>query len=325
MEIILSRWLFIKTFLVLFGLTALLLISGYFYQTMSQEKDKEQFSPPGKIFTLNGYDMHLHCTGSGSPTVILEAASGGLTSSWGWVQPEIAKNTRVCSYDRRGRGWSTGESSGKDVPQTARDLHMLLQKAQINDKYILVGHSLGGIYTRQYQKDYPNEVVGMVLVDASHPNLLVTTPEVIEESKASVSEFHNYAKLSQVGGLRLYFALGGSLDFGTLPERERKEMAYFWSCPEHFYSMANEHAQVETLYAQGQEFESLEDLPLRIITAADATPEWERLQNDLFTLSTDSTRLTIQDSTHMSLVFKKEHADRVSTVINNLVETIKNE
>jgi pimeloyl-ACP methyl ester carboxylesterase len=302
-----------------------IILIGYIYQQIGLRQDSQQIKPPGKLFTINDTQMHLYCTGSGSPTVVLEAASGGLGSSWGWVQPEVSKYTRVCSYDRRGRGWSTGDSQNLDLEQVSKDLHAVLWAAQINDRYILVGHSLGGLYSRKYQERYPEEVVGLVLIDSSHPSQFVTIPELSEKSQSAVKEFNTYALLSQTGLFRFYFTLGGTLDFSTLPDKERQEHAYFWSRSEHFYSMANENAQVEKIYDQAQKLGSVDPIPVRLISAADATPEWERLQNDLFTISKDSSRITIPDSTHMSLLFDKNHAERVSTVITTLINNLEEE
>lgn len=308
---------------MVFSLLFLLIAGGYTYQSIGAQHDNEQIKPPGKLFKVNDYQIHLYCTGSGSPTVILEAASGGLASSWGWIQPEVSKYTRVCSYDRKGRGWSTGNNETINLEETAKDLHAVLWAAQLEDTYILVGHSLGGIYARKYQERYPDQVVGLVFVDASHPSLIVTSPEVFEKTKASVDEFNIYEQLTYIGLPRAYFAFGGQLDFATLPEKEQKEMRYFWSNPKHYRSMANENAQSEAIYDQAQKLGKVNPIPVRIVSAADGNTEWERLQNDLFRISTDSTRVTIPDSTHMSLLFKKEHAERVSSVITNLVESLK--
>lgn len=314
-----------KITLVTLGTLILLLLAGYTYQTVSLKNASDSIKPPGKLFTVNDYKIHLHCTGSGSPTVILEASEGGLASSWGWIQPEVTKKTRVCSYDRRGRGWSTGDSKELSIEQAAKDLHAVLWAAQLQDKYIFVGHGLGGIYAQKYQERYPDEVVGLVLIDASNPAQVVTTPDMLKSANTLENEYRLLASVSQIGITRLYFSAGGKNFFHTLPEKDIAESEYFWTVPEHYTSMANEYAQIETLYAQGEEFGSVDPIPVRIISAAETTPEWERLQNDLFTLSKDSTRVTIPDSTHLSLVYTKEHAQRVIPVINSLVQTVKEE
>jgi pimeloyl-ACP methyl ester carboxylesterase len=121
--------------------------------------------PPGRLVDLGGRKLHLNCTGSGSPAVIVENGSSGFSMDWALVQPEVAKFTQVCTYDRAGHAWSEPGPTRGSVEQTVDDLHFLLHKAGIQPPYVLVGASLGGIYTRAYQRRYPEEVVGLVLDD----------------------------------------------------------------------------------------------------------------------------------------------------------------
>src|SRR5512147_114574 len=67
---------------------------------------KTKYPPPGQIVDVGGYRMHINCMGEGSPTVILDAGNGESSLDWALVQPEVAKQTRVCAYDRAGYGWS---------------------------------------------------------------------------------------------------------------------------------------------------------------------------------------------------------------------------
>jgi pimeloyl-ACP methyl ester carboxylesterase len=121
--------------------------------------------PPGKLVVLGGRRLHLHCTGSGTPAVIVENGSSGFSIDWALVQPEVAKFTQVCTYDRAGYAWSEAGPARGAVEQTIDDLHLLFRKAGIRPPYVLVGASIGGIYTRAYQRRYPGEVVGLVLDD----------------------------------------------------------------------------------------------------------------------------------------------------------------
>jgi pimeloyl-ACP methyl ester carboxylesterase len=114
---------------------------------------------------IGGRKLHLNCTGKGSPAVIIENGSSAFSIDWALVQPEVAKFTQVCTYDRAGHAWSDAGPARGSVQQTIDDLHLLLRKAAIRPPYVLVGASLGGIYTRAYQRRYPEEVVGLVLDD----------------------------------------------------------------------------------------------------------------------------------------------------------------
>jgi pimeloyl-ACP methyl ester carboxylesterase len=128
--------------------------------------------PPGRLVDIGGRNLHLHCTGSGSPTVVLEAGASAFAIDWALVQTEIARTNRVCSYDRAGHGWSEPAKAVETPERVALDLHSVLQAAGEKPPYVMVGASMGGIYVRLYQVRYPDEVAGMVLVDPAHEDRL---------------------------------------------------------------------------------------------------------------------------------------------------------
>jgi pimeloyl-ACP methyl ester carboxylesterase len=132
----------------------LLVILGASYEAVSEAVDLRRYPPPGQMVEMGGYALHLNCIGQGSPTVILEAGLGGGVATWPLVQSEAAKVTRVCSYDRSGFAWSGGTApeSGQEV---VTRLHELLQRAGLKEPYILVGHSLGGLYSQLYAATFP--------------------------------------------------------------------------------------------------------------------------------------------------------------------------
>jgi TolB protein len=137
---------------------------------------------------VGGYALYLHCVGGGSPTVILEAGYDDVAETWSLVQPEVAKFTRVCSYDRAGLGQSDPGPEPRDSLQIVKELHALLVNAGIEGPYVVVGHSLGGMYMRLFADRYAEEVVGLVLVDSSHidqfeRNAAVLPPESPDESE----------------------------------------------------------------------------------------------------------------------------------------------
>jgi pimeloyl-ACP methyl ester carboxylesterase len=130
--------------------------------------------PPGRLVDIGGRRLHINCTGQGSPTVVFENGAGGFSVDWALVQPAIARATRACSYDRARHAWSDPSPVAETPGSVARDLHALLAAAGERPPYVLVGHSMGGIYARIYERRYPSEVAGMVLVDASHEDSLFT-------------------------------------------------------------------------------------------------------------------------------------------------------
>jgi pimeloyl-ACP methyl ester carboxylesterase len=129
---------------------------------------RAQYPPPGQMVDVGGYKLHLYCQGSGSPTVVLVPGAGDFSMTWGQVQPEVAQTTRVCAYDFGGFGWSELGPQAPTMENILAELHTLLTEGGIEGPYVLVGHSLGGMYVRAYAFRYPEEVVGMVLVDPTH-------------------------------------------------------------------------------------------------------------------------------------------------------------
>jgi pimeloyl-ACP methyl ester carboxylesterase len=152
------------------ALMLLLAAVGATYESIESARE-ERDPPPGRLVDVAGHKMHLDCTGQGPPTVILESGLWNDSTVWYKVQPEIAKLTRVCSYDRAGLGYSDSRPKQEaDSRNIAQNLHTLLANAGVIPPYVLVGHSLGGIHIRVYQNLYPSDVVGMVLVDSGYPD-----------------------------------------------------------------------------------------------------------------------------------------------------------
>lgn len=302
----------------------ILAIVGVIYQTAGAEADRKNHPARGNLIDVGGFKMHIYCMGEGSPTVILETLSGGTSSYWGWVQPEVAKETRVCVYDRAGRGWSEADPQPISLERTAGNLHTLLTNAGIEGPYILVGHSLGGIYVRQFAAQYPDEVVGMVLVDAAHPEQYDRYPQMVKDNEFYMRIARLYPYTARLGIHRLYFATGGEFDFGDLTEPQKSELKVLWSSPEYFFSQLAESNARTSLYADGQRLGSLGDLPLIVISAGQGGPVgWDELQKDLTTLSTNSVQITLPNATHVSLVFNQSDALKVSNAVLQIVDAVQ--
>ncbi len=171
-------------------------------------------------FDVGNYDLYINCLGTGSPTVILEAGWGDDSSTWSLVQPEISKYTRICAYDRVGLGKSDPGPEPETYFQAVTELHTLLREAEIESPYILVGHSLGGMYMLQYTHRYSGEVSGLILVDSSHPDsfelsLAAMPPESPSDSE-SVKFYREWFSTAQKDPtMRSEYLEPGSL--GNLP------------------------------------------------------------------------------------------------------------
>ena len=230
---------------------------------------------------IGGYALRIRCTGYEAPTVVIETAFGapgvgGETNSWTPVVTEIEKKTRICMYDRAGLGSSDvapGENrTSKDM---AKDLHTLLVKAHIPGPYILVAHSLGGFNARVFANEYADEVVGLVLVDSSHPDQWSTFDTLVPPQP---DESETLKRLRTIPP-------------ASLPEK----------------------MDIPTSINQVKAVKSLGNLPLVVITHSptmsvdpNLSPElsekieknWENLQNDLVSLSSNSTHVIATKAGH---------------------------
>lgn len=321
-----NRWLtrlkkfFAGLFVFLFALS----LTGVIYQTAATEADKRNFPTPGNLIDVGGFKMHINCVGEGSPTVILEALSGGFSSYWAWVQPEVAKQVRVCAYDRAGFGWSENDPQPESPQRTAQNLHTLLTNANIAGPFVMVGHSKGGIYVREYAALYPQEVVGIVLLDSSHPDQFVRYPELLKGDTPMLSKMPLIQTLLRLGVGHAYFALGGEVDFADLPKRQHDEIAAAWSSQEHWRSMESTMFLGAQIFQQAHDLGSLGNLPLAVITRGENVDDgWREMQNELAALSTDSIHIAVDGATHTSLIFNPEHAHIVSETILLVVDAAR--
>ncbi|HET9743732.1 MAG TPA: alpha/beta hydrolase [Terriglobales bacterium] len=149
---------------------------GYIGDRMATARERAAHPPSGKLVDIGGYRIHLYCSGSGSPTVLLDAGFFDSLEQWKLVQPELAKNTRVCAYDRAGMGWSDPSPYPQTARQIAKEFHAALVAAGEHGPYVVVGHSIAGLYARLFADEFPHEVVGLVLEDSVSPDECDTFP-----------------------------------------------------------------------------------------------------------------------------------------------------
>ena len=269
---------------------------------------------------VGGRKMHIHCTGDGSPTVILESGLGDSYLSWHKAQPEIAKFTRVCSYDRAGLGFSDPSSQPRTSKVIAEELHALLQAASVPPPYVIVGHSMGGYNVRVYASMYRGEIVGMVLVDASHPDQENRFPPELKNMEGSWRREVEFIAYAMPFGVPRFIGLcdndptSRAADCNARTARE--QLAEIKAFPE---------SAAETA-ATG----SLGDLPLAVLShdpdkpSGDLPPEiakptneaWERMQVELSHLSTRGTQTIAKNSAHYIQI---DRTDVVLDAVRNIV------
>ena len=162
----------VRSIAIYLGTTMLvLLLVGVIYEQIGRSRDRKRLPPRiGEAVDIGGRTINLFCSGEGSPTVVFESGGHGLGYEWIQVQPEVAKFTRACWYDRAGTGWSDPPEQPRTSTTVTRDLHETLHRAGVQPPYVLVGASIGGEYARVFTAKYPDEVAGLVFADSSHPD-----------------------------------------------------------------------------------------------------------------------------------------------------------
>ena len=299
---------------------------GLSYQAIATTIDQQNYPPPGQLLDVGGYKLHLYCTGEGRPTVILDALFPGTVSNWVWVQPEIAKTTRVCAYDRAGLGWSDSGPEPRDAEQHARELHTLLSNAGIAGPYILVGHSLGGLSVRMFAARYPEEVAGMVLIEATNPDTWkrLGKPEGVgvDRNQLALAPF-----LARLGIFRLGLIPSYSSD-PELPPRQRMELQAFFNSVKSLETIRAADASFSVALEEVRTAGGLGSKPLAIVLGSKGDGSIEQLR-DLFRqqagLSTNSLTRLIEGATHAGLVDNQEYARQTSAIIVQVVEAARTE
>jgi pimeloyl-ACP methyl ester carboxylesterase len=250
-----------------------------------------------RLVNVGGHRLNIRCTGSGTPTVVLEPGLGESAAAIAkWIAPEVARTTRVCVYDRAGHG----RSDIAPDADAARDLHVLLERAHVPGPYVLAGHSLGGMFVLSYAHRYPSQVGGVVLLDSMHPR-----------------QTHTAADMGPVLDLVPTVARTGLARLLVNPKdgEPAAQARQFARDVEQMPAQLDRAAQLKTLGSR----------PLGVVTAATGTePGWTHRQNDLATLSTHTFHRTIAGSTHQSLIDDPKHAAASSRAIHDVVVAVRN-
>lgn len=277
------------------------------YQKIATIIDDYHFPPPGMLVDVGGYQLHIHSTGTGGPTVVLDAGLSGTSLGWSLVQSEASKFTRVCSFDRAGYAWSEESASQRTSDHLAEELHTLLHAAHIPGPYILVGHSFGGCNALLFADMYPTEILGVILVDSVHEEMGQELPPASQNAFDKLTS-HPYFQwgLSAIGYKRLK---GPSTEiahmFAPLPEKIRS--MYFAQMNKTSYTTTVSReleAFDESLRQLAERKIHLQDKPLIVITAGRFASQheemaWNRLQKKLLAKSNRAQHVIANESDHM--------------------------
>ncbi len=310
--------------LMLYPLFVALVIAGVAgsYETIQEQVDRSSIAMPGHLIDVGGRRLYVHCTGSGSPTVVLVSGLAEASTYWGgWIAPAVAQNTTVCVYDRAGQGWSDPPVSPQDGVAVATDLHTLLDHAQIPGPYVLVGHSTGGAYARIFAARYPDQVAGMVMLD-SQPNEVFTGvpgfPSFYNMIRPASALFPSLARLG-------VFRLINQFSPDILPARTRDEERAVTSTASLNRIQRDEFAELPTTLKEAAALTTIGDRPLIVVTAAKgAQAGWLPLQDKMAGLSTNSAHRVLPDTDHPGVIDDRIGAAQASEAILDVVASVRN-
>jgi pimeloyl-ACP methyl ester carboxylesterase len=313
-------------------IVALLVLAGAgaIYRAIATERAERAYPPPGEMVDVGGYSLHINCVGQGSPTVVLDAGSGGFSAQWVRVQQEVSDTPRVCAYDRAGMGWSEMGPEPRDARQISGELHTLLSKAGIEGPYVLAGHSFGGMYMQTYAARYPEEVAGVTLVDSStEPDQFSQRSEARDSNEPQEQSLAVVPQLAQLG-VSLLARLGvlrllSKLDPAPpeLPQQRAQIDALTPSTRQVTTTALEFLAPTQTLRLGSQG--SLGNKPLAVITAGKSEPSWLKQQDKLATLLSNSIHRVVKGATHTSLEYDRSDAQATSAAIVEVVAAVRND
>lgn len=257
---------------------ALLLAWTWARGTKAKARLAAAYPPPGQMVDVGGYRLHINCQGAavpGSPTVVMEGGNAESCLTWASVQPEVAKFTRVCTYDRAGLGWSERSPKPRTASNIVEELHTLLTNAGVEPPYVLVGHSIGGMYVRLYAHEHPDQIAGIVLVDSAHEQQDVRFPESVRRlnqlSYKMMGRVMRLLKtLNSTGLLALFAGPAGRAWATPIPQEVRSTyLGVAFSDTKYFETATQETAALEENFAavRAAKIETIGNIPLVVLSA----------------------------------------------------------
>ncbi|CAJ1314010.1 alpha/beta fold hydrolase [Paenibacillus nuruki] len=326
-----QKWIKIIIIFIIFLL--LLVISGFVFEWIASKNSSSKYPPPGKMVDIGGYRLHIHKQGTGSPIILLESGSGESSLSWRNIPTTLSKSATVVSYDRAGYAWSDESPLPRTGDNIVKELHTALDQANIKGPYILVGHSLGGMYSRLFAQKYQNEVAGIVLIDARPENDANRTEPIYQKEKPKSNPSPLFSiLLKESGAFRLFpnFLLTGRVE-----KEDRKDFVHIVASSKYFRAVAEE-GDLATSTENEIRNQKLGDIPVRVIARGqeqDLTKfgisqqandlieqSWQLGQREMLNISINSQFIIAKQSEHMII---HTEPDLVVKVIEELIKNIK--
>lgn len=284
-----------------------ILFLAFFTFATVNASDDEPFRPPGRFVNIGFQTMYIDCMGNKSPTVLIDVGIAGSSASWYKIAQTLSNDVRTCLYDRAGYGWSDPGRGERTTATIVHELNLLINKAEIPGPFVLVGHSFGGFTARYLAAKFPKNVVGLVLVDSSHPEQIYRLSALDKvKQKALVTGHKNLAPEDFSEFERKWYFLNSSR---KATFAQMGELKYF----------------KESAY-QVKHSGPIKDIPVAVLSrgigqlpelnGVSLENEWQDMQKDLLKLSRNSWHLIVTDSGH------EIHKEAPNHVVENILKVV---
>jgi pimeloyl-ACP methyl ester carboxylesterase len=309
----------------------ILIVVAAGWQQLTTWRDRRDFPATGKLIPVGAGEIHLNCAGTGSPTVVISGGTGVLSLQWARIQREVAKNNRVCTWDRPGFAWSSQGSDPHTAGEAAEELYSALRGAREYGPYLLVGESYGGYVMRMFHNDHASAVAAIVFVESAHARQWDAIPEARALLLAVLPKLKAAVWLSRLGFLRWNIS-----DYGQdLPQDVRPALIAFQA---HTATMRAALAEIDGVFESARQVSNtrpIGSLPLVVVSAGRSfqkflpngdpaqlrqmNAKWMLLQIDLCHLSTNCVQLIQPEATHG---IAREQPDFVVNAIHRALDMV---
>jgi len=333
--------------LIVAASAAFILFAGWLYQRWGAARDQKRYPAPGVLADVGGHRLHFLAAGESGPAVVFESGLMSTVLSWQALQPEIAKLARTFCYDRAGLGWSDSGPAPRDAEQIVAELRALLQRANVQPPYILVGHSFAGLTTRVFASCYPEEIVGLVLIDpvvpgewhpaSEHNRQRIRTGAKILRRAATLSRFGalRFVSLLLLAGIKpiadplvRLMSKGAPKGDGTtrsplfwnLPPAERSMAPVFWVVPKFTETIASQLENLPHSAAQVAASGKLREIPVTVISAASTPRERQSEQAAIAQASSLGKHIMAARSGHWIM---EDEPELVLEAIKDVIEQVR--
>ncbi|WP_343049790.1 alpha/beta hydrolase [Paenibacillus phytohabitans] len=289
-------------------------------QYVLTKRDALTYKPPGEMVPVQDACLHAHVMGKGDHTVILEAGMGGSSLDWSMVQPELSLYAKVVSYDRAGLGWSGSGSQPESATcrKYVRELRELLKAMDCKPPYILVGHSYGGMIVRCFAGEYPDEVEGLLLVDAVHESRYLTdemSNRRKQQREANRRQYKLGYLLAPAGIPRLLRRPVGGRRLPSAIQKNASSLGYRKSAYRAAYAelLCAEESALQLKAAKPLSSK----LPITVLSAGSPDEEWKQGQQRLARLTPNVQHITEEDPRHSIPIHRPETVVKYVTELLN--------